>query len=668
MAQFSKTLFLILTVMLPLLANAQDVIFNKANFKNDPDGLKTALKELSDGDRFYIKSIHSQALEHYLKANSFNENNSELNAKIGHCYLRSATKEKAITYLEKAQKLNPNIDGYFIVLLGKAYHVNNRFDDAIKIFRTAQSKTSKVNPQEMENIKKYIEECSYAKKLVAAPVNVKIRNLGNKINTEAEEYVPVITADESTIIFTSRRSSTLGGNLDNNLGDYYEDIFVAEKVDGKWTEAANIGAPINSERHDATVGLSIDGQKLLIYRDDEKGIGNILISEKKGNTWSEPEKLPSPINSKYQETSACFSYDENSIYFVSDRPGGIGGKDIFVSKKQKDGSWGEPENLGNIINTPYDEDGVFLHPDGKTLYFSSKGHKTMGGYDIFKSVNNKGKWSKPENLGYPINTSDDDVCFVLAASGENGYFTSIRPEGKGKRDIYKVTFLDEIENKKNQPKLTLLKGAVLDGKTNLPVGSKIEIFDNTKNEVVANYESNSVTGNYILSLPAGRNYGISVKADGYLFHSEHFDIPDTAAFMEIIKIVYLQKLEVGAKVVLKNIFYDYGKATLRSESYNELAKVIELLQQNPKLKIEISSHTDSRGGEAFNNKLSEDRAKSCVDYLLQKGVNTDKLIAKGYGKQQLLITDDQILKLLTEEEKENAHQQNRRTEFKILSN
>ncbi|HLU85295.1 MAG TPA: OmpA family protein, partial [Vicingaceae bacterium] len=461
---------------------------------------------------------------------------------------------------------------------------------------------------------------------------------------------------------------TEGEGRDNQIDDFYEDIYYSSKDEkGEWQKAVNIGKPINSPFHDATVGLSIDGQKLFIYRDNSKGIGNIYVTEKKGNDWTEPTELPKPITSKYQETSASYDYTGKTIYFVSARPGGKGGKDIYKSTQDKEGNWGEAENLGTPINTEFDEDAVFLHPDGKTLYFSSNGNNSMGGYDIFKSSLDKGKWSRPVNLGYPINSADDDVAFVLTANGEHGYYTSEKAGGEGKKDIYKIVFLDEIKNN-SRPKLTLLKGVVFDNKTKAPLSALIEIFDNEKNELVSSYESNSATGKYMVSLPAGHDYGISVKKEGYLFYSENINIPDTAAFQEIEKNIGLDKIEKGKKVVLMNIFYDYNKASLRPSSYNELDKVVELLNQNAKMKVELAAHTDSRGSDAYNLKLSQERAQSCVDYLTSKGIDRSRLIAKGYGETQPLVKEEMINKMLTEQEKEAAHQQNRRSEFKILEN
>ncbi|MDF1672581.1 MAG: OmpA family protein, partial [Vicingaceae bacterium] len=602
-----KKILLLTTVFLCNIIIAQtNVEFSKSNFKSDPAGFKEAYKNLQEGDSKYYTNFYTKALDNYLAANQFNPNNAELNAKIGDCYMHSSDKSKATQYFKKAHQLSKDLDGYYYFMMAKSYHFNNDFDEAIKYYKLSKTTKSKIDTETASKSDKKIKECTYAKQLVATPINVEIKSLSEAINSENEEYVPVITADESEIFFTSRRPNTTGGQIDAGIADYYEDIYYSTLENDKWTDAKNMGNPVNSESHDATVGLALDGQKLFLYRDNKKGIGNIYVSEKKGNDWSEPTELPEPINSKSQETSACYSPDGNTIYFVSNRPNGKGGKDIYKATKDSEGNWGEAENLGNSINTSEDEDAIFLHPDGKTLYFSSKGHSTMGGYDIFKSVNEKGMWSNPENLGYPINSSEDDVCFVLTASGDYGYYTSIKAEGKGKRDIYRVAFLDQI----NKPKLTLLKGTVTDRKTGEPLFSKVEIYDNTEDKLVGTFESNSATGKFMVSLPAGKDYGISVKSKGYLFYSENFNIPDDAAFQVVEKHIKLDKLEVGKKVVLNNIFYDYNKATLRESSANELKKVIALLNANPKMKIEFSAHTDSRGSDSYNKNLSQQRAQS----------------------------------------------------------
>lgn len=647
---------------------AQNIDFDKKNFANNKEGFKTALNDLNTGDFHYINHVYSQALISFEKAHNFNPKNAELNAKIADCYFHTGEFETAKKRLEEAFLLDKNIDGYFTYLKALIKHNENDFDEAIKLYRASKSKGSSIRPDAITSIDKKIKECGIGKKLIETPINVEIVNVGSAINTSNQEYVPVITADESELFFTSRRQDTEGGGRDVQIDDYYEDIYYSSKDEkGEWQPAVNIGIPINSVFHDATVGLSIDGQKLFIYRDNKKGIGNIYVTEKKGNEWTNPEELPSPITSKSQETSASYDYTGKTIYFVSDRPEGKGGKDIYKSTQNKDGKWGEAENLGAMINTEFDEDAIFLHPDGKTLYFSSNGNNSMGGFDIFKSTLEKGKWGKPVNLGCPINSAGDDVFFVLSANGEHGYYASEKTGGKGKKDIYKIVFLDEIKNN-SRPKLTLLKGVVFDNKTKKPLSALIEIYDNDKNELVSSYESNSATGKYMVSLPAGHDYGISVKKEGYLFYSENINIPDTAAFQEIEKNIGLDKIEKGKKVVLANIFYDYNKASLRSSSYNELDKVVELLNQNAKVKVELAAHTDSRGSDSYNLKLSQERAQSCVDYLTSKGIDRSRLIAKGYGESLPLVKEEVINNMATEQEKEAAHQQNRRSEFKILEN
>jgi len=325
-----------------------------------------------------------------------------------------------------------------------------------------------------------------------------------------------------------------------------------------------------------------------------------------------------------------------------------------------------------------------MHPDGRTLYFSSRGHNTMGGFDVFKStMNDDGTWSKPENLGYPVNTPDDDLFFVMGGSGKHGYYSSSNDNGYGDYDLYMITFRGPekppvLHNEDNllanvapvgesvvaekveikTMRLTILKGTIKDAMTNNPVEAQIEIIDNTKNEVVSVNTSNSSTGKYLVSLPSGRNYGIAVKAEGYLFHSENFDIPAATGYQEVTKDILLNKLAVGQKVVLRNIFFDYGKSTLRSESYAELDRLVKLLTDLPKLKIEISGHTDNKSSLQYNQKLSESRAKAVVDYLISKGISANRLEYKGYAYLQPIATND------TEE----GRQQNRRVEFKVLEN
>lgn len=492
-------------------------------------------------------------------------------------------------------------------------------------------------------------------------LRIEIERLGEEINSPFDDYAPVITADGEYMYFTSRRPYTDKEKKKNRISQerIYEAIW--DEKSNSWLEATALGTDVNTPgRNNSNVAISNDGQRLLIYQDDRYGNGDIYETYLKGNTWSMPVSLGSSINSEDHESSASISPDGRTIYFVSERKGGEGKRDIWKATRDKSGNWGQPENLGKTINTKYDEEAVYIHPDGKTLYFSSKGHNSLGGYDIFKSELVNGKWSAPINLGEPINTPEDDLFFVLAANGRTGYYATGR--NGGVKNIYQIRFTPierEEEKEPSGPQLTVFKGTIKDSETGLPIGAIIEVTDNEKNEVIATYNSNSNTGRYLISLPAGKNYGINVNAEGYLFSSHSFDLTNDSlsAYQEVKKDIDLNKLKIGSRVVLKNIFFDYDKATLRSESVAELNRLKRIMNDNPTMKIEIGGHTDSRGADDYNNRLSKDRAQSVVNYLIENGISAERMTYKGYGKAQPVATND------TPE----GRQENRRVEFKIIS-
>ncbi|MCD6066159.1 MAG: hypothetical protein K0S33_985 [Bacteroidetes bacterium] len=485
---------------------------------------------------------------------------------------------------------------------------------------------------------------------------VKITNIGKAINSVFADYAPVISADGQMMVFTSTRPVTEKEikNAKPGFENVYSSTYDEKKK--KWTEARRMDEALNmQEMNNSAKSLSGDGQKTLLYRDDDAGNGDLYESHLAGAVWGTPVKLPEPINSKDHESSASFSPDGKTLYFVSNRrQGSKGGRDIWVCRQDNHGVWGVAENLGGVINTIEDEETVFMNHDGKTLYFSSKGHKGAGGYDIFRSVNENGKWSEPENMSN-INTADDDICFILAASGLVGFYTSAKMGGLGDRDIYEVRFTPKP--KKETPQLTLLKGTITDETTGAPLEATLEIIDVVKNNVITTISSNSSTGKYLVSLPSGKNYGIMVKAKDYLFHSVNVDIAYSAGYQEVIKDIQLKKLEVGKSIVLNNIFYDFDKATLRTESMAELDHLVQLMNENPSITIELSSHTDNKGTDDYNQKLSQMRAQSVVDFLISKNIAKERLVAKGYG-ETVPVADN---------ETEEGRQQNRRTEFKILS-
>ena len=665
---------------------SQNIEFTKEQFKDRKDALKLILKDIAVVEEIMLQEPHfyKTAIPLLLKINEFNPSNAMVNYFLGKSYSYSNEKSKAIFYIEKAINLNPAISDDVYYFLAKAYHLDMQWDKASQAFNTflAGIKVSD-NIELVKQVKHALQQIANGKKLVKNSIRVEVKNLGDGINSPYPDYSPFIPADESLIIFTSRRPSTLGGGKDPFINEYFEDIYISSLENNKFSSALNMGNVINTEGHDSNCSLSADGQRFLVYKD--VGHGDLFESYLEGTTWSKPQALPSEINSDAHESSASYSPDGKKLFFVSDKKGGLGGRDIYVSIKNAKGKWTEAVNLGPTINTEFDEEGVFIHPDGKTLYFSSIGHFSMGGYDVFKTVFDEKTttWSMPENVGYPFNTTDDDVFFSLSANGIYGYYSSIRSDSYGEKDVYRVTFYGKekemnmlTENqliagnqealKVAQPifmkiqevQLTLLKGCIVDDNTNNPIQASIEIVDIEKNIPVANFLSNSITGKYLISMPAGRNYGITVKKDDYLFHSENFNIPNTSEYEEVVKEIRLKKISVGSKIVLKNIFFDYGKSTLRKESTNEIDRLRQLLQEVPNLKIELSGHTDSHGSDEYNKSLSNARSRAVYDRLVALGVSANRLTFVGFGEEQPIATN----------ENDEGRQQNRRTEFKITAN
>ena len=490
------------------------------------------------------------------------------------------------------------------------------------------------------------------------------------------------------LIFTSTRDNKYTKKAFED-GEYDENLWVSYRNGSTWSQAVDMGAPINTKENDATIGLSADGQKLFLFY-GEKG-GDIKYSEKKGDAWSKPELFDAINSPNSHENSACFSYDGRTVYFSStnnQRVQNYGEHDIFKCEMNEKGKWGKPVNLGPIINTDKDEVGVFMHPDGRTLYFASNGHETMGGYDIFYTVmQDDSSWSEPKNIGYPINTPGDEQFLVVDASGMHAYYSSQRAGGFGGLDVYMITFLgpekklnmttennliavranpiqQEVVMEKSveikTARLTVVKGVVSDAFADPKkyLDAQIEITDNSTGKVLFTNNANATTGKFLIPLPSGKNYGIAVKKDGYLFHSENFDVPQATDYQEIILDIKLMPVAKDSKIVLRNVFFDTDKSTLKPMSYTELDKLVEILNNNPKMKIEIGGHTDNVGTKTYNQKLSQSRAEAVVNYLISKNISKDRLDFKGYGMDEPIASNDTA----------DGRAQNRRVEFKIISN
>ncbi|MFN8415824.1 MAG: OmpA family protein [Cytophagaceae bacterium] len=616
---------------------------------------KEIRKWMEEGKAYYDAGYLFKAITAYEKALTLSPNDPGINYSLVLCYYNTGQYRKLLDPAQKS-KSGGITDPTLLYYLGLGLHSNYKFQESIDVLHQYKA-TLKSNDKEGHyKVDLLISQCKNAQHLKVVQ-DITIKNLGPSVNSTFPDYNPAISVDEATILFTSRRLGSTGGNVYPLDDLYFEDIYQASKNGSNWGGASNLGTKVNTPIHDACVGLSADGQKMLVYRDENGNNGDIYVSDLKGNEWSAPINLGKIINTNYYEPCGSFSADGNILFFVSNRPGGFGGLDIYYSRKNTDGTWAKPLNMGPDINTIEDEFSPYLHADGKTLYFSSDGHLSMGGYDIFQATLNISLTGitvheKPSNMGQPINTPEDEVYFVWSADNKRAYFSSVREGGFGDKDLY------VLERKEAKAPLVMLKGTIVDCKTNLPIEGHIEVFDNTSGKSLGSYTSNSSTGKYVVILPTGKNYAIEVDAKTYLFYSKNIDIPNLTEYKEIEDLICLERIEKGTKIILHNVFFDVDKATLRPESELELNKLYEILLKNPSLKIEVSGHTDSDGDAEHNLKLSDARAHAVKDYLIAKGIDATRIVYKGYGETTPIAENN------TPENK----QLNRRTEIKILEN
>ena len=471
------------------------------------------------------------------------------------------------------------------------------------------------------------------------------KNLGDSINTSDLEYFPSLTIDGKKLIFTKRIK---------NKESFYE----SDRVNGTWGKAFPLNGKINSDQFNVGAqNISQDGQWLVFTGcnfPQGNGSCDLYISYLTKNGWSEPQNLGWDVNTEFWESTPSLSPDKRDLYFSSDRPGGYGGRDIWVAHRTEKG-WSKPENLGPEINTAGDESTPFIHADNQTLYFNSSG---LPGYsekpDLFVTRKQPdGKWSKPENLGYPINTIGDEGSMIVDADGKTAYYSSDKIDSKGGLDIY--TF--ELRKDLRPLKTLWAKGKVYDKKTGAGLPSTLLLTDVNSQQTVSRLQTDE-DGNYLITLPVGKNYAFNVHRKGYLFYSQNFDMSSISSDSVYNIDIPLEPIEVNAKVILKNVFFDTKKTELKPESISELDNVVRLMNENPNMKILISGFTDNVGTPADNLKLSNGRALSVVNYLVAKGVKKDRLSYKGFGETNPVATND------TEE----GRAINRRTEMRVVSN
>lgn len=536
---------------------------------------------------YFDQKDFKTAYELYDKLYTQVPKNLEYKFRLGYSALFYPEKKaRAIELFEDIKRTDksPDIDYY----LAKSYHVNYKFDEAIASYETfIAAKGDKIDEEDVafiEDSKLGIQNCNNGKELISKKVVADIQNISSPINTAETEGVPVISADESIMIYTYIGTKSTGGLLNDFLkpdkeeGTYHEDIFISTRGnDSTWNVPVGISS-LNSDANDAAVALSPDGQILFTFVSDVKNPGDLYMSTYNGAEWSKPEKLNSNVNSEYWEGSCSITSDGRYLYFASERPGGLGERDLYVSEKVN-GDWGPAVNLGPSINTKYNEDAPFIHPDGITLFFSSEGHKSIGGYDIMYSIKKENSWVEPMSMGIPLNTTEDDRYYVINAKGDVGYFSSNRggAGGKGQQDIYMVTpgILGE------KPVLALLKGSVyIDDK---PTEARIEIVKKETNEVIGPYYANSKTGKYLMAITPGSGYKVKITVQGMDPIEEEIDVEKLQKFVEIKKDFYLYTAEFENKknqVSVKSILDSLMNTTASVDNFKNDAKVNNVTDAN----------------------------------------------------------------------------------------
>lgn len=604
---------------------------------------RTAIKHFAKANEYLDQTDIGAAMTELQEALKADSNFWEAHALLGDIYHQQHDHGDALDQYEKAINLNPELNHIIYLRAGEEEVSFAKYEDGKRHLEKLLSYPDN-SPQTILLAKKYLADCDFSIDAMKHPVPFKPVNMGPAINTADDEYLPVATADESELIFTRK--------INNN-----EDFYKSVKVNGVWQPATYLSSNINTpEYNEGAQSITQDGKYLFFTgcnRPDGLGRCDIYVSSKKGDDWAKPFDLSPPINTPGWESQPSISSDGRTLYFVSNRKGGYGSYDIWKSTLTDKG-WGEPENLGPNINTPFDEQSPFIHPDDSTLYFCSNGWPGLGGMDLFVSrLGKDGKWGKPVNLGYPINTPGDENGMTLTAEGNYAFYSSNNLGGYGGYDIY--TF--ELPENLRPHLVTYVKGTVLDAKTKQPLESAVEIIDLQKNKPAYQDYSEGDDGSFLATLTSGKNYGLNISKSGYLFYSQNFSLVGQEPKKPFLITVLLQPIEIGNKVILTNIFFDTNKFDLKPESVAELQKLLDFLNLNPTIKIEVSGHTDNVGNDQLNQTLSENRAKAVYQYLVQNGIDASRLQYKGYGKTQPIATND------TEE----GRSQNRRTEFKIIA-
>ncbi|HNY08401.1 MAG TPA: OmpA family protein [Tenuifilaceae bacterium] len=640
-----KKILLLLIFLLPMLLSAQSP-------KNLSTKNKRAVARYNEALAAYNRYNLDEA-ERLLKESIKIEHNFiEAYLVLTQVYSEKGEPEKAISSAEKAVSINNNFFPKTYFNLGVLNFSIGNYQKALEYFEKYLT-YHETSGSMVELARNNIERCRFAIHAVANPVPFNPANIGDSINTTLDEYWPSLSVDERTIVYTVRLPKEPEVGIKGTK--WQEDFYTSTRnEDGTWSKGIPVGSPLSTVFNEGAQSLSSDG-KTMYYTICQGDCDLYFSTINSDGSWGHPLKLPPAINTeKSSEKQPSISPDGQMLYFVSNRPGGLGGFDIWVSVKNPNEVWGNAVNLGQPVNSPGNEQSPFIHFDNKTLYFSSNDHIGMGGQDIFVShLTDSGKWSEPLNLGYPINTCKNEEGLVVNAIGKTAYYSSNYIPDKG-MDIYTFELYPEIQPIPS----SYVTGTIRDYTTLKPVEAHISLIDlQSKRETMNSYSS--VTGGFMVCLPSDNSYALFAQAPGYLFYSENFNLKGLYSFDKPYHLdVLLKPVRQGEVTIMRNVFFETDSYELLPESTVELDRVVETLSQNPTIKVEIGGHTDNQGAPDYNQKLSERRAKSVVDYLLSKSVSPERVSWKGYGESQPVAPNSSP----------EGRAMNRRTELKILEN
>ncbi|MGB0390557.1 MAG: OmpA family protein [Salibacteraceae bacterium] len=613
---------------------------------------KAANVKMSEGIRAYrmmdfeaAKSLLNLAIEK-------DPNFAEPHTLLGDIYLETKDYEKGKTHYKRALQINPNIKPILFLNVAQIELHLSEYDSALIDLNRFKEKYDGVPEPLKPKWDKLVTTAKFGIDAIKNPVPFDPINLGSTVNSPYDDYHPSITVDGNMLVYTGKDKV---GATNTGKPVFREDLYHTTKSeDGKWQRSINFGRPVNTPRNnEGSSSISHDG-KYLFFTGCElpEGYGScdLYISERVGGNWSEPKNLGNKINTGAWESHPSLSPDGRTLYFTSSRKGGKGGADIWSSTKDSLGNWQTAVSLS--INTKESDMTPYIHADGATFYFSSTGRPGMGGHDIFVAhLNENDVFEDVVNLGYPINSAKEEFGMIADPEGRLAYYASEMDGGLGGLDLYQFELPTSFRPIQTQS----ISGVVFNRDTKKKLNANVELIDLATGKLIASTSSDKLSGEFLVALASEKDYALNVSKDGFLFYSDNFSLKGKKA--ESVKLkVPLIPIKAGESVVLKNVFFDVSSFELDPKSKIELNKLVSMLSNNPKLKIEIGGHTDNLGSELVNKKLSEDRAKSVMKYLVSKGINATRLTAKGYGPTQPLADNDS----------ESGRRQNRRTEFKIL--